>query len=181
MYKVIEDTNAQKMRDVARTIKPTGATGYHIAERSMPCTPAQKAGPFLKNFFPQKEVSVAELSTEDLINDLAGGHSGSGVARFKENLQALYPSFPELWSMKPPMVGNIASRPLDYMDTGRGGYPEPAKALASALARNQAAKSLQKAVASGGDAEAELLKYREQIFALMPEEVKKHYLAMATA
>jgi hypothetical protein len=178
MYKEVHDDNSDRMRALAKTIKGTTSTRYHVTDMSMPRHPASKAGLFLKNFFPQREMNVAALSTEDLINDLAGGQPGTGVARFKDTLQALYPGFPELWDMKPPMAGNMVMRPVDPGDTNWPSESVAGKA-ASALARNQAAKSLQKAVASGGDAEAELAKYRETIFRLMPERVREIYLASA--
>ncbi len=174
MYKEIRDENAEKMRDVAKTIKPTerfqnsGGDGL------------EKAGAIASQFFAQPEISVQHLSTEELVQSLAGEGDGRRNLAFREGLKALYPGFPELWNTPRPTVGNMASRPLDYMDTGRGGYPEPAKALAVAIQRNAAAKALSKAVKeTGGDG---LEDYRKRIVALMPPEVLKHYeQALASA
>jgi hypothetical protein len=181
MYKEIRDENAEKMRDLAKTIRPTTETSYHAAEATMPSDSLAKAGPLVSQFFDLPEVSVQDLDTNALITTLGGGDDAR-AARFREKMKALYPGFPSLWDMKiptAPMVGNMASRTVDASDASTGGQHWPSagagKALAVALQRNEAAKALKKA-ASGGDAEGELGKYRESIFRLMPDDVRRHYL-----
>jgi hypothetical protein len=176
MFKEFHDENAEKMRGLAKTIRPTTDTSYHEAEAKLPSHPVSKAGPLIKQFFDQPEVSVRNVSTEQLVASLAG--AGVLNTAFRDGMKALYPTIPEMWDVPPPKAGNMASRPLDYMDAGRGGYPEPAKGLAVVLQRNAAAKALSKAVkdGTGGDG---LEEWRKKIAALMPPDVLKHYLANA--
>jgi|HubBroStandDraft_6_1064221.scaffolds.fasta_scaffold495812_1 hypothetical protein len=172
MFKEFRDTNAEAMAAVAKTIRPTTNTKYHAAEATVPNHPMSKSGPLTRQFFDPPS-GVRNLNTEQLVDAMADGQRGGAAERFKQSLAALYPDFPELQQMPLPKVGNLFSRPLDYMDTSGGGYPAPAKALAVALENNATAKALQKAATSNDP--TDLVEYRKRIVALMPPEVRKHF------
>ena len=88
----------------------------------------------------QPEVNLQRLSTDKLLDEMAGGENARR-ARFRANLMAMYPTNSLMWSIEPPSAAGGASAVASSPSL---------KALGAALERNAAAKALKAAVDGGG-------------------------------
>jgi len=117
MYPTFKDENAEKMRDLAKSIsEPTerfASTGSDLS----------KAGPIASQFFQQPEVNIQHLSDEELIESMAGAENAA-IWRFRLQMKAAYPGNPEMWNVPPPV-------PAEREWSGGAWWVPPAKAGSS--------------------------------------------------
>jgi hypothetical protein len=102
MYTTFKDENADKMRDVAKSITPEAR---FVTAGEIPLNKSEH--PIANQFFEQPEHSVQPLDTQELIDSLAGRSPLND--RFRAAVQAQYPLTPELWGLTPPQAMDVST------------------------------------------------------------------------
>ncbi len=156
MYAEFKDVVADQMRDLAKGISsPT----ERFAARS---DSLAKAGPIVSQFFPQKEMNVEPLSTEELVTSMAGADNARR-ARFREAMRQQHPANPGMWDVPPPtppertFMGGMSWAPEKAKSGGALSKSAQVEAeakgrlarLGNAIVRLEAAKTLKDGIDQG--------------------------------
>jgi len=139
MYAEFHDERADQMRALAKSV---GSPTERFAAKS---DSLAKAGPIVSQFFSQPEVNLQPLSTDKLVDSMAGSEDARR-ARFKAMLMSMYPTNSRMWVLEPPTAAGAS---VGSTGSSKARGAALLESAAAALQRLEAAKALKLAVDGG--------------------------------